>query len=193
MTRLVDLFAASVARHGGQPAVDVPPGAGRPERVVVSYTQLAAMAAQVATALAPHVREEALVVVLLGRTSPWLYATWLGAMQAGAGYVCVDPTFPDAHLAHVAADAKAVAVVTDATGAGRAGALGLPVVMLPLAASAPAAATSTAIRRVRASSPTACRRASTKRCSPRAARLRGRWRWREKGHERRCSVGGGDG
>lgn len=142
MTRLVDLFAASVARHGGLPAVDVPPGAGRPERVVVTYTQLAAMSAQVATALAPHVREEALVVVLLGRTSPWLYATWLGAMQAGAGYVCVDPTFPDAHLAHVAADAKAVAVVTDATGAGRAGALGLPVVMLPLAASAPAAATS---------------------------------------------------
>jgi non-ribosomal peptide synthetase component F len=39
-------------------------------------------------------------------------------MQAGAAYVCVDPTFPDAHLAHVAADAKAVAVLAGPLGLG---------------------------------------------------------------------------
>ncbi|MBM3973160.1 MAG: amino acid adenylation domain-containing protein [Planctomycetes bacterium] len=144
MTRLVDLFAASVARHSGQPAVDAPPGADRSERVVVTYAQLATMAAQIAAAVVPHVRQEALVVVLLGRASPWLYATWLGVMQAGAGYVCVDPTSPDAQLAHIAADAKAVAVVTDTAGAARVAALGLPVVQLPLAADAPSAAPSPA-------------------------------------------------
>jgi non-ribosomal peptide synthetase-like protein len=137
MTRLVDLFTASVARHADAPAVDVPPGAGRAERVVVTYAQLATMAAQVAAALAPHVRAEALVLVLLDRTSPWLYAAQLGAMQAGAGYVAVDPTFPDQHLAHVAADAKVAAVLTDAAGAARVASLGLPVVALPLSGSAP--------------------------------------------------------
>ncbi|MFO0276495.1 MAG: amino acid adenylation domain-containing protein, partial [Planctomycetota bacterium] len=137
MTRLVDLFTASVARHADAPAVDVPPGAGRAQRLVVTYRQLAAMADQVAAAVAPHVHGEALVVVLLGRTTPWLYAAQLGAMQAGVGYVAVDPTFPDAHLAHVAADAKAVAVLTDAAGAARAAGLGLPVVALPLSGNAP--------------------------------------------------------
>jgi len=137
MTRLVDLFAASVARHAQLPAVDVPPGVGRPERAVVSYGELAGMAGGVAAALAPHVRGEAFVVIVMGRTTPWLYAAQIGAMQAGAAYVCVDPTFPDAHLAHVAADAKAVAVLADGPNVARLAALGLSVVALPLASAAP--------------------------------------------------------
>ena len=98
---LTDVFLETVSRHGDRVAVDVPPGEGRSRRVQVRYAQLARMADQIRQALAEHVREEALVVVLLPRETPWLYAAQLGAMWAGAGYICLDGSFPDAHLERV--------------------------------------------------------------------------------------------
>ena len=116
---LTDLFLRSVARHGERLAVDVPPGPGRPARQQVRYAELAAMADRLRSELAAHVEEEALVVVMLPRETPWLYAAQLGVMWAGAGYVCLDESFPDAHLAHVVQDARAVCVITDAARRGR--------------------------------------------------------------------------
>jgi non-ribosomal peptide synthetase-like protein len=136
---LTDLFAASVARWPDRPAVDVPPGEGRAQRTVVAYRELAAMANGVAAAVAERVPGEANVVVLLARTTPWLYAAQLGVLQAGAAHVCLDPSFPDAHVAHVTRDCGAVAVVTDAAGAVRCRALGVPVVEVPLRGALPAA------------------------------------------------------
>ena len=117
--RLTDLFLETVARHGSRVAVEVPPGEGRPGRERVSYAELAAMADQVRRAVEEHVHGEALVVVLLPRETPWLYAAQLGVMWAGAGYVCLDETFPDAHIRHVVDDASAVCVVTDRSRRGR--------------------------------------------------------------------------
>ncbi|MEC9048776.1 MAG: amino acid adenylation domain-containing protein [Planctomycetota bacterium] len=117
--RLTDLFLDSVARHGDRVAVDIPPGDGRSARQQVRYDELAAMADHVRRAVAEHVHAEALVVVLLPRETPWLYAAQLGVMWAGAGYVCLDESFPDAHIQHVVADAGAACVVTDARGSAR--------------------------------------------------------------------------
>ena len=128
---LTDLFASTVARVPAQPAVDVPPGNGRSTRTVVSYAQLDEMAATVAVELQALVQGECTVIVLLPRTSAWLYAAQLGVLQAGAAHICLDLAFPEAHLAHVARDAKAVALVTDEDGARRGRSLGLPVIVVP--------------------------------------------------------------
>ncbi len=136
---LTDLFAASVAAHADLPAIDAPPGRDRPTRVVTTYRELARQAAGVAGALAPHVRDESLVVVLLPRHGASLYAATIGVLQAGAAYVGVDPAFPDAHLGHVVRDGRVAAIVTDAAGAPRARGFGVPVVTVPAAGGTAAA------------------------------------------------------
>lgn len=128
---LTDLFLKTVARHPARVAVDVPPGEGRPARQRVCYGELAAMADRLRRELSASVRREALVVVLLPRETPWLYAAQLGVMWAGAGYVCVDQSFPDAHLRHVVEDAGAVAVVTNAAQRARFDGVGVPVLVVP--------------------------------------------------------------
>ena len=111
--RLTDLFLDSVTRHFERVAVEVPPGEGRPELQQVSYGELASMADRVRSECAAYVTSEVLVVVMLPRETAWLYAAQIGVMWAGAGYVCLDESFPDAHILHVVEDASAVCVVTD--------------------------------------------------------------------------------
>jgi non-ribosomal peptide synthetase-like protein len=111
---LHDLFAAAAARWPHEVAIDVPPGDGRPQRVRWTYAELARHAARIAARLAPLVERECLVAILLPRDSPALFAAQLAVLQAGAAHVCLDPAFPDAHVAHVLADSGAVALLTDA-------------------------------------------------------------------------------
>ena len=127
---LTDLFLESATRYVERVAVEVPPGEGRPERQQVRYGELAAMADHVRGQLAEHVQAEALVVVLLPRETAWLYAAQLGVMWAGAGYVCLDESFPDAHIRHVVEDASAVCVITDKRRRDRFGGLDVPVLTI---------------------------------------------------------------
>ncbi|MCK5942542.1 MAG: amino acid adenylation domain-containing protein, partial [Planctomycetes bacterium] len=129
--QLTDLFLASAARHGRRPAVEVPPGEARSRRRQVTYEQLRAMADRVRRELSAHVRGEALVVVLLPRETPWLYAAQLGVMWAGAAYVCVDGSFPDAHIEHVVRDAAAACVITDAANRTRFDGCQVPTIVVP--------------------------------------------------------------
>ncbi|MFN3242629.1 MAG: amino acid adenylation domain-containing protein [Planctomycetota bacterium] len=128
---LTDLFLRSVARHGERLAVEVPPGVDRPERRQVRYAQLCAMADRVRRELLGHVDREAMVVVLLPRETPWLYAAQLGVLWAGAAHVCLDGGFPDAHVAHVVRDTAAVCVITDAASRARFDGFGVPVFVVP--------------------------------------------------------------
>ncbi len=137
---LPDLFAQTVALRAGHPAVDVPPGRARPERTTVTYAELAAMAAVVRAQVATNIHRESTVVVLLPRSTPWLYAAQLGVMQAGAAHVCLDPSFPSTHMLHVVRDCHAVAIVTDATGAAMLAAAALPTVVVPCASAGDATA-----------------------------------------------------
>ncbi|MCR9245871.1 MAG: amino acid adenylation domain-containing protein [bacterium] len=133
---LSDLFRDAVERHGERIAVDVPPGPERPQRCVVSYRELATMAAAVEQRLeadAPGVAndEAAVVAILLPRETPWLLASQLGVLESGRAYVGLDVAFPDAHLARVIEDSGAVAVLTDAEYAPRLAGSSSAVVVLP--------------------------------------------------------------
>ena len=120
------IFDRTAARYPDRVAVDVPPDPpARPVRVRVTYRELARRAGHVAAWLAPVARPDAVVVVLLPRDTPDLYAAQLGVLRAGAAYTCLDPAFPDDHARRVFVDAGGVALVTDAAGRDRAGRLGV--------------------------------------------------------------------
>src|SRR2546426_413763 len=111
---LTELFVDAVVRHPERVAVEVPPGRGRPERQTATYAELAHMGALVAQRLAPLVGQGSVVALLLPRDCMQLYAAQLGVLLAGAAHVCLDLSFPDAHVEHVLRDAGAVALLTDA-------------------------------------------------------------------------------
>ncbi len=125
---LTDLFARAVDRHADRVAIEIPPGPGRSQRHELTYALLSAMADAIAEGLTPFVQGEAMVLVLLPRTCPWLFAVQIGVLRAGAAFVCVDPVHPDRHLAHLQRDAKPKAIVTDAGGARRCHAFAGPIV-----------------------------------------------------------------
>ena len=118
-------FARAVARWPQHVAVDVPPARLRPHRHRTTYAELDQQSTAVALALAPFVREECIVAVLLPRTSSHLYAAQIGVMKAGASYTCLDLAFPDDRLKETIADATPAALLTDAPGRARALAAGM--------------------------------------------------------------------
>jgi non-ribosomal peptide synthetase component F len=81
---------------------------------------------RIAGALAPFVRPDAIVAILLSRDSAALYAAQLGVLKAGGAFCCLDPRFPDEHLSAVLDNAGAVALITDAAGRARLLAMGVP-------------------------------------------------------------------
>ncbi|HEY3287478.1 MAG TPA: amino acid adenylation domain-containing protein [Gemmatimonadaceae bacterium] len=124
---LHDFFTRSAARWPQHVAVDVPPGRLRPHRHRTTYAELDRQSNAVAHALAPFVRQECIVAILLPRTSAQLYAAQIGVMKAGAAYACFDLAFPDERLRDTFADAQPAALLTDALGRARAIAAGFPV------------------------------------------------------------------
>ncbi|MCF7674921.1 MAG: amino acid adenylation domain-containing protein [Akkermansiaceae bacterium] len=113
---LHEYFERAAQRWPDQVAVDVPPGAGRGERVVVTYAALSRQAKTLARRLQPCVTGECVVGILLPRNSGLLYAAQLAVLQTGAAYTCLDPQFPDERVRDVLEDSEAVAVLTDAAG-----------------------------------------------------------------------------
>ncbi len=107
-------------------ALDIPPGSGRIERITLTYRALAARSVSAQLRLARHVRGESIVALLLPRTITDMYAAQLAVLRSGAGYLCIDPSFPDDRIAALLADADPVAVVTDAGGAPRVARMGVP-------------------------------------------------------------------
>ena len=115
-TSLHHVFEATAARFPNRVAVDVPPGAGRPARVQITYAQLEDRANAVARAIGARAGPDAIVAILLPRDTWLLYAAQLGVLKAGAAYTCIDPTAPDNQIGRTLGDAAAVAVVADAAG-----------------------------------------------------------------------------
>ena len=123
---LHDFFIRAAERWPQHIAVDVPPGALRPERHRTTYHELDRQSDAIARRLASVVTGESVVAILLSRSTAHVYAAQLGAMKAGAAYTCCDPTFPDERLRATLADAHPVAVITDAAGRTRTIAAGIP-------------------------------------------------------------------
>jgi len=126
MTALLhEFFDARWSRWRDLPAIDVPPGATRPHRVVMSYADLAAHSHAIGEQLRHVVRPDSVVAVLLPRTTVGSFSAPIGIMRAGAAYTSIDVSFPDERIGEVLRDASAVAVVTDAEGARRVAQLGI--------------------------------------------------------------------
>jgi natural product biosynthesis luciferase-like monooxygenase protein len=101
---VVDAFERAVAAWPDAPAVS----AGT---VTLTYAQLDAASAAVAGNLAAcGVRRGDRVGIALHRDDTLVPVLW-GVLRAGAAYVPLDPTYPDARLADMAADAGLAAVV----------------------------------------------------------------------------------
>ncbi|HLX07839.1 MAG TPA: amino acid adenylation domain-containing protein, partial [Thermoanaerobaculia bacterium] len=117
---LGELFAVSVARAPDAIALVMEPAAAAPQAPpeVMTYGELDRAANGLANHLAAlGVRAEDRVAVCLPR-SPRLIVALLACVKAGAGYVPLDPSYPEERLAWLLADSGAAAVIT----AGEAGA-----------------------------------------------------------------------
>ena len=143
-----------LARDRLAPAIDVPPGRDRAERQVLSYGELDALATRIAQHLvgrmagpmAGRAGSEPIVALLIGRTSPLLYAAQIGVLRAGCAFTCLDAAFPDERMGEILDDAAPVAVLADADGLERLDRLGLaPGLVFDAAALARAAAPDVAL------------------------------------------------
>ena len=109
-------FERTALRFPDRPAIDVPPGIGRPERRILTYADVEQQANAVAAFLSTFVSEECVVAILLPRRSEFLYIAQLAVLKAGAAYTCIEPAFPDEQVRAILADSEAVAILTDVAG-----------------------------------------------------------------------------
>ena len=116
---------APVLRHPEHLALDVPPVDGR-ERRVLTYAALRDRSCALAAALTAYVDRDAVVAILLPRDIE-LFVAQVAVLQAGAAFVCLDPSFPDDHARFVLGDSGAVALLTDGAGSARAATFDLTV------------------------------------------------------------------
>ncbi|AHH99336.1 non-ribosomal peptide synthetase [Kutzneria albida] len=141
---LSEFFEDSARRWPGALAVDVPPASDRPQRQTLTYAELKRDSDLLAGMVRAASGQGRVTAILLGRTTPRLYAAQLAVLRAGSAYVCVDPSFPDDQFAHILRDSAAGALITDEVGAQRAARVGYggPVIradlpLLPVAAPLP--------------------------------------------------------
>jgi non-ribosomal peptide synthetase-like protein len=113
---LHQFFERAARRWPQRPALDVPPGAGRPQRRVLTYAEVQRQANAIATFLSTFITGECVVAILLPRRGEHLYIAQLAALKAGAAYTCIDPAFPDEQARDILKDSAAVALLTDADG-----------------------------------------------------------------------------
>ena len=118
-------LAGPVARDADALAIDVPPGRDRAARQGLSYGELDVLSTRLAQHLTGRIEGESVVALLIGRTSPLLYAAQIGVLKAGAAFTCLDAAFPDERMVEIVDDASPVAVLADAAGLERLERLGL--------------------------------------------------------------------
>ncbi len=117
---LHQFFERSARRWPERPALEVPPGSGRPNRRIVSYEELDRQSNVLVDHLASIISEECVVAILLSRTNQYLLASQLAVLKAGAAYTCIDPGFPDEQVRDILGDSDAIALLTDDEGRSRA-------------------------------------------------------------------------
>ena len=74
--------------------------------------------------LRPFLDAEAIVALMLPRSSVDAYAAQIGTLRAGAAYTSIDLGFPDGRIRDLIEDSQAAAIVTDGAGAERVARLG---------------------------------------------------------------------
>lgn len=117
---LHQFFQRSASRWPDLPAIDIPPGNGRPNRRVVSYAQLDMQLKIVGSALNSIIDAECVVAIFLPRSNEHLLVSQLAVLSSGAAHTCIDPSFPDEQIRAILEDSEAVALLTDEAGRSRA-------------------------------------------------------------------------
>src|SRR5258708_3619566 len=95
---LHEFFTRAARRWPDIVAIDAPPCAAHPLRRTTTYADLDRRTDALAAYLREFVTGECVVALLLPRNSEHIYLAQLAVMKAGAAYVCIDPTFPDAQV-----------------------------------------------------------------------------------------------
>ncbi len=104
---VLDLLERACSVHADACALDIP------GRARLTYAELDARARRVAARVAPFASRDAVIAIALPRDSPWLYASIVGIMRAGAAYVAIDPAFPAKQAAAILADSGASALIAE--------------------------------------------------------------------------------
>ncbi|MBI1764123.1 MAG: amino acid adenylation domain-containing protein [Acidobacteria bacterium] len=117
---LHQFFEQAAARWPNRPALEIPPGLGRPARRNLTYAELNQQAETLAAFLNRFVTGESTVAILLPRGSEFLYSSQLATLKAGAAYTCIDRAFPDEQVRDILTDSDAVALLTNQAGVARA-------------------------------------------------------------------------
>lgn len=108
---LHSVFERTARAHPAVVAIEVPPSAGRPARVRVTYAEARERARALASRLAPLVPGECVVAIALPRDSAAIYLAQLAVMEAGAAYTCIAPDLPPERARFLLEDSRAVAVL----------------------------------------------------------------------------------
>jgi non-ribosomal peptide synthetase-like protein len=108
---VLEIFDRVAERAPDSIALDIPTIAAW------SYAELDRSAARVADLVRDRLENrtarDAVVAIALSRRDPWLFASLLGVMRAGAAYVAIDPVFPARQAASILEDAGAIALIAD--------------------------------------------------------------------------------
>jgi non-ribosomal peptide synthetase-like protein len=105
------VFERTARQMPEQVAIEVPPEQDA-ARQQFSYAEINLMADRLSHRIAPFVRRECVVSILLPKHSHYLYVAQLAVLKAGAAYTCIDPMFPEEHSRFMVADSQSVAVLT---------------------------------------------------------------------------------
>ncbi|HPQ52525.1 MAG TPA: amino acid adenylation domain-containing protein [Spirochaetota bacterium] len=117
-TGFLDSFVRnSITRWPDAIALDIPAGNGVPERILVTYREFGEKVDALGALFEKHgVVSGSVVVVMLPRTSVAAYTAPIAAMERGASWVSIDPSFPDSHVERILQDAEPVVIITDSAG-----------------------------------------------------------------------------
>lgn len=116
----------SIARWPEIIAVDIPAGNGVPERIQVSYRDLGMKVDALSAVFEKHgVAPGKIVAVMLPRTSVFSFTAPIAAMERGAAWVSIDPSFPDGHVGRILKDAEPVVIITNDAGKDRCRSIGI--------------------------------------------------------------------
>src|SRR4051794_20138439 len=107
---LHEVFENTVRRLPGQAAVEVPAAGDLPRRRL-TYAEIDELANDLAARLAPFVKRESVVAILLPRRDHRVYVAQLAVLKAGGAYTCVEPGSPVEQARFILEDSGAVAAV----------------------------------------------------------------------------------
>jgi len=114
-------FRAAWTRFPDCVALDIPPGLERPERSVLTFAELAEIVDAWREVFVRHgIGPGDIVAVWCARTVVDAFAAPVAALECGAAWVSIDPSFPDGHAGRILADANPAALVVDAATVSRA-------------------------------------------------------------------------